>query len=296
MRALITGASGQVGRALLQATPGHTELHAFTRQQLDISDAAAVRAAIQSLQPDLVINAAAYTAVDRAESEPGRAAAVNAQGSRNLAEAVRAIPACRLLHISTDYVFDGRRSAPYQPSDPTNPLSVYGRTKLLGEQAVAEVLAERAAVLRTAWVYGPSGRNFMLTMLQLMRERGVVQVVADQRGTPTAASSIARALWRLAALPRVDGIVHWTDEGVASWYDFACAIAEEAASAGLLAQPVRVVPITTAEYPTPAHRPSNSVLDQRDSIERLGINPVPWRESLVATLRALADRQGGQRP
>jgi dTDP-4-dehydrorhamnose reductase len=213
VRVLITGAAGQVGSALLASVPPETELQAVDLQQLDITDAGAVQASVEAWRPQVIINAAAYTAVDQAESEAPLAAAVNAQAPGHLARAAMRIEGCRLIHISTDYVFDGRASEPYQPGDPPNPLSVYGVTKLAGEQAVLEVLADRAVVLRTAWVYAARGRNFLLTMLRLMRERGAVRVVADQRGTPTAAASIARALWRIAELPRVQGLLHWTDGG-----------------------------------------------------------------------------------
>jgi dTDP-4-dehydrorhamnose reductase len=286
-KVLVTGASGQVGSALMHSAPPGTELRALSRGELDIGDASAVRAAVADFQPQLIINAAAYTAVDKAESEPDPADAINAQAPRHLAEAAKAIPGCRLLHISTDYVFNGRATQPYQPADPTDPLSVYGRTKLAGEHAVLGVLAERGVVLRTAWVYAPQGKNFLLTMLRLMRERGAVRVVADQKGTPTAASSIARALWRIAELPGIHGVLHWTDGGVASWYQFACAIAEDALAAGLLSQPATVTPITTAEYPTAAHRPANSVLDTRATIEKLDIKPPPWRDNLGITLEQL---------
>jgi dTDP-4-dehydrorhamnose reductase len=287
MKVLITGASGQLGNALVHSAPLRTDLRALSRAELNIGDAAAVRAAVAAFQPQLIINAAAYTAVDKAEAEPDLADAINAQAPRHLAQTASALPGCRLLHISTDYVFNGRSAGPYQPSDPPDPLSVYGRTKLAGDHAVLGVLAERAVVLRTAWVYAAQGKNFLLTMLRLMRERGAVRVVADQRGTPTAAISIARALWRIAELPSVHGVLHWTDAGVASWYDFACAIAEDARAAGLLSQAVTVTPITTAEYPTAAHRPANSVLDCRASIEKLDIKPSHWRDSLAATLLLL---------
>jgi dTDP-4-dehydrorhamnose reductase len=288
MRVLITGASGQVGRALTLCVPPDIDLRALTRAELDISDAGDVRAAVAVFQPDVIINAAAYTAVDKAESEPDLTRAINARGPRLLAQAALAIPGCRLLHISTDYVFDGDGRQPYRPGDATNPLSVYGRTKLTGEGAVFQVLGERAVVLRTAWVYGPQGNNFLLTMLRLMRERGGVRVVADQHGTPTAAISIARALWTIAALPAIHGVLHWTDAGEATWYDFAVEIAKEACSAGLISNPVKVTPITTAEYPTKAYRPPNSVLDCRDSIARLALTPPHWRVNLSATLAAMA--------
>jgi dTDP-4-dehydrorhamnose reductase len=287
VRALVTGAAGQVGSALIRSVPPQIELQAIELQQLDITDAGAVQAAVAAWRPQVIINAAAYTAVDQAESEAPLATAVNAQAPGHLARAAKSIEGCRLLHISTDYVFDGSAAEAYQPADAPHPLSVYGVTKLAGEQAVLEVLAERAVVLRTAWVYAARGRNFLLTMLRLMRERGAVRVVADQRGTPTAAASVARALWRVAELPRVHGVLHWTDGGVASWYEFASAIAEDALAAGLLSHPVQVTPITTADYPTAAYRPANSVLDMSDSIAQLGIKPEHWRRNLRATLAEL---------
>ena len=287
VKVLLTGASGQVGRALQSAAPANVEIHAYTRAELDISDASAVRRAVAAFVPAVVINAAAYTAVDKAESEPQLAEAANATGPRVLAETVLDIPGARLIQISTDYVFDGAGTQPHRPDDPTHPVSVYGKTKLTGERAVLEVLADRSVVLRTAWIYAAEGKNFLLTMLRLMRERGAVRVVADQRGSPTAAASVARALWRIVELPGIDGVLHWTDEGTASWYDFACAIAEEALAAGVLEQPATVSPITTADYPTPARRPMNSMLDLRESIVRLKLRPTPWRDNLRTTLRAL---------
>jgi dTDP-4-dehydrorhamnose reductase len=288
LKVLITGASGQVGRALLDTVPQHVELRALTRGELDISDASAVHAAVDAFRPELVINAAAYTAVDKAESEPQLAGAVNADGPCYLAQAAHAIPGCRLLHLSTDYVFDGRASEPYKPSDAPNPLSVYGRSKLVGERSVLELLRERAVVVRTAWVYAVQGENFLLTMLRLMRERRAVRVVGDQRGTPTAADSIARALWTIGDRPEVHGILHWTDAGEATWYDFAVAIANEGRAAGLLSEPVEITRITTADYPTPAHRPANSVLDTRDAIAQLRLTPAPWQVNLRATLANIA--------
>jgi dTDP-4-dehydrorhamnose reductase len=292
MKMLITGASGQVGRALLGSAPAQVEVQALTRTELDIADADAVRDAVKAFRPNLVINAAAYTAVDKAETEPELAIASNFQGPRNLARAVRAVPGCRLVHISTDYVFDGRASRPYKPSDLANPLSVYGRSKLLGESVVLEVLGSRAVVLRTAWVYAPQGKNFLLTMLRLMNERGRVRVVADQHGSPTAAGSIAQAIWAIAERPQLHGILHWTDAGRASWYDFAVAIAAEGRAAGLLSKPVEVTAITTADYPTAAHRPANSVLDTDESRAQLGFAPDPWQVNLRATLADILRDRG----
>ncbi|MFI4867987.1 MAG: dTDP-4-dehydrorhamnose reductase [Steroidobacterales bacterium] len=288
MRVLVTDATGQVGGALLASKPPRIELRAPGRTELDIADARAVHAVVAAYQPQLIINAAGYTAVDNAESEPFLADAINAQAPQHLAEAAQTIDGCRMVQLSTGYVFDGRAAQAYQPCDPPHPLSVYGRTKLAGEQAVLRALAERAVVLRTAWVYAAQGSNFLLTMLRLMRERGAVRVVADRQGTPTAAFSIARALWRIAELPHVHGILHWTDHGVASWYEFACAIAEDALAAGLLPQPASVTPIATSDHPTAAHRPANSVLDTRECVAWLGLTPEHWRANLRATLMQLS--------
>lgn len=287
MRVLLTGAAGQVGHAVLASVPPEVELTALTRAQLDITDEAAVRHAVNAYRPSLLINAAAYTAVDKAESEPAAALAINADGPRYLARAAEAIPGCRLVHLSTDYVFDGSSAEPYRPTDVTHPLNVYGRSKLEGERAVLGVLPERAVILRTAWVYAATGRNFLTTMLRLMGERAEVRVVADQVGSPTSATSIAAAIWAVARQPRVRGILHWTDAGTASWYDFAVAIAEEAGIAGLLPKSVKVTPISTAEYPTAARRPANSVLDTREAAAQLGISPPAWQSALRATLSGM---------
>lgn len=292
MRVLLTGAQGQVGRALAALSPADVELHAHTHRDLDIGDAVAVRVTLERLAPDWIINAAAYTAVDRAEAEPALAAAINADGPAHLAQAARALPHCRVLQISTDYVFDGNSRVPYRPEDAPNPMSVYGRTKLQGERAVAEALGERALILRTAWVYAPQGHNFLLTMLRLMRERGEVRVVADQLGSPTAAESVARAIW--AALRRPPGarILHWTDAGECSWYQFAECIAREGLAAGVLPRPARVTPISTAEYPTAARRPPYSVLDLGATATALGLIPRPWTGALQATLQGLRSAPG----
>ncbi len=293
VRVLITGASGQVGRALLALAPPAANVCALTHQELDLADAEAVQAAVRRFRPAAVINAAAYTAVDLAESQPERAHAVNAVGPQHLAESVAALGACRLLHVSTDYVFDGSSAAAYKPLDSTHPLNVYGRTKLQGEQCVLELLPRDAVVIRTAWVYAPQGKNFLLTMLRLMRNSGAVRVVADQFGSPTMASSVAAALWRAAELPDAHGTFHWTDAGVISWYEFACAIAEEAVALGLLTQPPRVTPITTADFPTAARRPARSALDSADTELQLGLTQVPWRSNLRAALSTLKSLEGG---
>jgi dTDP-4-dehydrorhamnose reductase len=282
VKILITGSGGQVGRSLLAAAPNATQVLTVSHQELDIADGRAVAEYVRSHSPDVIINAAAHTAVDRAESEPDLARAINGDGPRHLAEAARETGA-RLIHISTDFVFDGAASKPYKPEAATNPLGVYGATKLAGEKAVLETLPDRSVVVRTAWVYAATGSNFVRTMLRVMNASGAVRVVADQVGTPTAAGAFAETLWGIVARPEVKGLHHWTDAGVASWYDFAVAIAEEGAQLGLVSDQVTVTPIGTADYPTPARRPSYSVLD-KSSLMALGLVPAHWRKRLRGVL------------
>jgi len=283
VKVLLTGSRGQVGAAVARGAPAEVELSALARDQLDIADRAQVLARVRELRPDVIINAAAYTAVDRAESEPELASAVNEHGPRALAEAAIATGA-RLIHVSTDYVFDGEAAIPWRADARPNPQSAYGRSKLAGEQAVMSAAPERSVVLRTAWVYAPGGQNFVNTMLRLMRERRSVRVVADQIGTPTLAASVADVLWRIAARPAMHGAYHWTDAGVASWYDFAIAIAEEGIARGMLPADVTVQPISTAEYPVPARRPKFSVLDCSPTIAQTGLAAPHWRVNLRRAL------------
>ena len=282
MKVLIAGAGGQVGRALADSAPAPIEVVKCSHQNLDVADERAVLSCIRSHAPDVIVNAAAYTAVDRAESEPELARRVNSDGPRYLALAAREVGA-RLVQVSTDFVFDGVSSIPYPPGAPTNPLNVYGVTKRAGEQAVLEVLPGRSVVLRTSWLYAAQGSNFVRTMLRLMGANGAVRVVADQVGTPTAARSLAQAIWKITERPSVTGIHHWSDAGVASWYDFAVAIADIAELRGLRAAAISVTPISTEEYPTAARRPRYSVLDTR-SLAVLGIAPVHWRRQLQSVL------------
>lgn len=278
MKVLVLGAGGQVGRAVAQSAPAGHEILTRTRAELDIGDEAAVTRLLSETPFDWIVNGAAYTAVDRAESEPALAQAVNGTAVGVLARAA-AGGGARLLHLSTDFVFDGRSNRAYRPDDATNPLSVYGATKLAGEQELL-VQGPQGIVLRTAWVYDASGRNFVLTMLRLMRERPEVRVVCDQIGAPTWATGIARTIWGLIAADAPAGIYHWTDAGVASWYDFAVAIQEEALARGLLTRPVPIVPIPTSAYPTPAARPNFSVLDSQATHTLLGCPAQHWRQNL----------------
>jgi dTDP-4-dehydrorhamnose reductase len=284
MRVLIAGAEGQIGRALAAAAPPGVEVRALGRTQLDVTRQGEVARRVADFRPDLVVNAAGYTAVDRAEAEPDTARAVNEDGARHLAVAA-AETGARMLHFSTDYVFDGKQRRPYAPGDRPNPLNAYGASKLAGERAVLDTLDDRAVVVRTAWIYAATGRNFLRTMLRLLNEREQVRVVSDQVGTPTSARSVALAVWAIAGRPDVRGLAHWTDDGVASWYDFAVAIQEEALQANLLTRATKVLPIATEEYPTPACRPRYSVLDCSATRVALQLAPDHWQAALRRTLR-----------
>lgn len=286
--ALITGAGGQLGRELQATAPPEWSLRACDSAELDITRPEAVAEVFGRAAPQLVINAAAYTAVDAAEREAERAEAVNVAGAANVAEAARRSGA-RLLHVSTDFVFDGAQGRPYRPDDTPRPLSVYGRTKLAGEREVLRICRDHALVVRTAWLYASHGRNFPLTMLRLMRERDQVGVVADQIGTPTRARALAEVLWAAAARPEITGVEHWTEAGVASWYDFAVAIQEEALALGLLQRAIPVRPLRTDEYPTPARRPAYSVLARSAAWTSLGPPVRHWREGLRLTLGELVN-------
>src|SRR5918996_6351635 len=226
-KALITGAGGQLGTELRASVPAGWHLVACDSRELDVTRPDVVARVLERERPSLVFNTAAFTAVDAAESESDRAEAVNVRGAAHGAEAAIRIGA-RVIHPSTDFVFDGSQGHPYAPSDPPAPLGVYGRTKLAGERKVTRLSDGGALVVRTAWVYSAQGRNFVLTMLKLMRERESLAVVCDQVGTPTWARRLAEALWQAAALPELRGIHHWTDAGVAGWDDFPQAIQEGA--------------------------------------------------------------------
>lgn len=287
LRVLLTGVSGQLGQALLASCPVGINLIPVSRAELDLADAKACHALVCDQRPDWVLNAGAYTAVDRAESEPELARAVNAGAPAGIAQAL-AKRSGRLLQVSTDFVFDGRQGSPYQPQQAVAPLGVYGASKAEGEQAALAALGpERASILRTSWVYGPVGRNFCLTMLRLHGQRAAsgepLGVVADQVGCPTATHTLAAACWALIQRG-LGGTFHWSDCGAASWYDFAVAIGELGVATGLLECAAPVQPLTTAEYPTPAQRPSYSLLDCSASRQLLGLDPCHWRLALTEVL------------
>lgn len=291
MRILVTGREGQVARSLQRfgAAAGH-EIVTLGRPELDLAgDTESIVTSITSRTPELIVSAAAYTAVDLAEDEPSMAEAVNARGPAAIARAAKRI-GVPLLHLSTDYVFDGTKPEAYDEADPTGPAGVYGRTKLAGEQAIMGAYSN-VAVLRTAWVYSPFGRNFVRTMLNLARDRDEVRVVADQIGNPTSALDIAAALIAVGnnLVQRRDdelrGLFHLAAPDEASWAD----VAEQvfATSADLGGPTASVARITTAEFPTRARRPANSRLDCRRLAERHGVTLPSWRKSVAATVTEL---------
>jgi dTDP-4-dehydrorhamnose reductase len=286
MKILLTGAAGQLGSVLRQQAPDDVHVTAMSSQQLDIGDAAQVRAVVGEVIPDVIINAAAYTQVDQAESEPELAFRVNHTGVENLIAASNADT--RLLHISTDFVFDGASDEPYLPTDPTNPLGVYGKSKLAGEQALLQKAAARSCILRTAWLYSADSKNFLNTMLHLMQTRDELRVVDDQRGTPTSAYGLADAIWHAVQRPHLQGVLHWTDAGETTWYGFACEIQRLALRYGLLRRDVTITPVSTSEYPTPAPRPAYSVLDKTDSYVELGLTAPQWPVALTHVIQRKA--------
>ena len=294
MRVLITGALGQVGQELMLSAPASWQVSGFGSKELDISDAQKVLDTVQQLQPQLIINAAAYTAVDQAESDQSRAYAVNQHGAHNLAQAAQSVD-CPLLHISTDYVFDGQHNQPYTEHDTAAPNSVYGDSKWQGEQAITAI-CRKHIILRTSWVFGLHGNNFVKTMLRLGRERDALSIVSDQVGGPTSARSIAQALWQIAQQYQSSGdgpwgTYHFSGAPTCSWYDFAEEIFVQAAALQLIAKAPELKPINTHDYPTPAQRPAYSVLDNTKLNEHLNIMQSHWKTELALMLQALKDAQ-----
>jgi len=299
IRMLVTGARGQVGSEVVRRFEGRAVVIAHDRTTLDLASPAAIAEAVREAHPDLIVNAGAYTAVDRAESEPDAAHAVNAIAPGVLAEEAKRAGAL-LVHFSTDYVFDGTKAGPYVEDDATHPLGAYGRTKLEGEQRVI-ASGCRHLVLRTSWVYGPHGKNFMLTMLRLAQTRDELLVVDDQRGAPTSSASLARLLAEMLApgggeiaRPQVDrvaqssGLYHSSAQGETTWFGFARAIFAAAAERpGAVPRMPRLVAIPTREYPTPARRPANSVLSGERLHATFGVRIPDWRHGLAESVSAL---------
>lgn len=286
MRVLITGSQGQVGQELVQVLAGAHHITALARHDLELTDFDRIRSVVSHLSPDVIINAAAYTAVDKAESEPQLAHQVNALVPGQLALAAEACGAS-IIHLSTDYVFDGRQNRPYKPDASTCPVGTYGKSKQAGEVAIQRA-TKRHVLLRTAWVYGAKGKgNFVKTMLRLGAEREELRVVYDQVGSPTWAHDIAQAI--AALLPKLHsdtfGTYHYTNSGAVSWYDFAVAIFEEARAHNYPLQVSRILPITSDQYPTPAERPAYSVLAGDKLAALIGRTAPHWRTSLRKMLK-----------
>ena len=301
IRVLVTGAGGQVGAECVRELEGRAEVIARDRSTLDLSRPASLREGLRAARPDVIVNCAAYTAVDRAETDREAAHAINAVAPGVLAEEAKRSSAL-LIHFSTDYVYDGTKRAPYVEDDAVNPLSVYGRTKLEGERAVAAAGCAHL-ILRTSWVYGPRGKNFLFTMLRLGRERPELRVVDDQKGAPTSSRALARLVRELLdrggdtdeiSRDEVDrcgeasGVYHATAAGTTTWFGFAREIFEEMQRQNRLdfAAP-RLTPIATADYPTPARRPANSVMSNAKLRASFGVELADWRAGLEETVSAI---------
>ena len=296
MKVLLTGSNGQLGQAIISnvrnATKGSKiKLIPLTRKDFDLTNIDECKRTIDYYKPDWLLNAAAYTLVDKAESEPEKVYQVNSYAPGAFVDALEAFGG-RLLQISTDFIFNGKQGSPYLINQPADPLGVYGLSKAKGEQAALQSI--RSLVLRTSWVYGPIGKNFLLTMLRLHTQQASnkksLKVVSDQIGVPTSTQSLSQACLRLMSLDssiEPQQIFHWTDAGVASWYDFAVAIGELGVQYNIISSAAEVIPITTQEYPTPAKRPSFSILDCVYSQEALSLKPLHWRKSLEKVLLSL---------
>jgi dTDP-4-dehydrorhamnose reductase len=286
MAILIFGSSGQLAQSL-RDTKQNKEPFFVDRTICDLADPDQVDFLLERKKPDLIINAAAYTAVDKAEEEPELARQINEESVRRMAAFAHANKA-QLIHVSTDFVFDGTNQSPYRPEDATSPLGVYGESKLAGERAALQEAPKSIMIIRTAWVYSEHGANFVKTMLRLMNEKDRLGVVNDQRGSPTCAHGLAEMIWRIADQKLfAAGIYHWTDEGNITWCEFAKAIQEEGLDAGYLSQAIPINPITTEDYPTQAARPAFSVLDNAKLAKLIGIEPAPWRQNLRFMLSRL---------
>lgn len=285
MRALITGAEGQLASELLSTVPTGVQLRPVNRAECDITELAIVEKEFRSFRPDIIINTAAYTAVDAAEENQDLAFQVNARGAENVAKAARLVGS-RLIHISTDYVFDGERSTPYPPEAPTHPLNVYGASKLAGEEAV-RVECPAALIIRSGWVYSSTGNNFLVRILHLLRSGASPRVVADQRGTPTLAADLAEILWLCATHPELKGTYHFANAGDSSWYEFACEIRTVAAGERAGTGVPEIVPVTSAEYNAPAARPRYSVLDSSALLGVLYRGARSWEAALRQAINEL---------
>lgn len=288
MKVVVLGALGQLGCALRESQPSGLSVIYFSKQDLDITNATELKNTLLRENAQYVINATAFTAVDLAETEVEKAFAVNASAVESLAK-ICGEAGIKLIHISTDFVFAGNAYQPYKPSDACSPLNVYGESKRAGELAIAKYASDSSVVVRTSWLYGANGNNFVKTMLRLFRERETVNVVCDQVGCPTLVDGLANWIWRVCKEGVAVGVYHWCDAGVASWYDFAKAVQELAIEKGVLTKRCNVLPIYSENYPTAAQRPSYSVLDTRASVFSKADTPVYWRENLSLMLDKLKE-------
>jgi len=285
MKVLLVGSNGQLGWELCRTCPEIVKLTALDYPDIDLCHPDSLIETIKQCAPDWVINSAAFTAVDKAENEQTKAFQINHLAVLRIAESVKKLN-IRLVQISTDFIFDGYQSTPYLPDSTPNPESVYGITKLEGERSVLEMLKENVLIIRTAWLYSSHGNNFVKSILRLLKEKEYLNIVDDQIGTPCWADGLAKAIW-IAIDKNLKGIFHWTDAGVASWYDFAVAIQEEGVACGFINNPIPINPIPTVEYPTPAKRPPYSVLDKTAFWKAIQVKPLHWRIQLRSMLKEL---------
>ncbi len=288
---VVAGATGQLGQTLAQlwakSPLPQYQLKALDRTELDISEAKTVIAVLSELKPAVIVNAAAYTQVDKAESEARVAHLVNAEAVGRIA-AWSAKNSAKLIHISTDFVFDGTRQTPYRADHQANPLGVYGESKLAGEHKIQTQASQRNAVIRTSWLYSEYGNNFVKTMLRLMGDRDQLSVVNDQIGSPTSTHGLAALLFTMISKDSYQGIYHWSDGASISWYEFAQEIQDQAIQEGLLSKAIPINPISTSEYPTPAQRPAYSVLDRSRAVAQFECPALDWKGQLNLVIKELA--------
>ena len=288
-KVILLGAAGQLGQLVAESVPNNIQLDCFSHETLDITDHDAVKELIRQISPDLIINAAAYTAVDNAEKQKTLANAINADAVKNIANSTPT--KTRIIHVSTDFVFSSKSRHPYKPVDQIAPVSVYGKSKADGEKALIRHHPENAIILRTSWLYSAKGKNFLTTMLRLMAERDELSIVNDQFGSPTSAHLLAKIIWRFALDCQGTGIYHWSDRGVITWYDFAMEIYSQARQLGILNNEVNIKAIETKDYPTPAARPCYSALDSSATETLLGVKTSPWQEELYKVLKIIKDNE-----
>ena len=291
---LVTGAAGQLAQCLkLSGAPSGWRAVYLSRGELDIGNGVQTGTVLDEIAPDCIINTAAFTAVDRAESEPDEARRSNSTGAANLVRWCDGRKA-RLIHVSTDFVFDGKAARPYAPGDATAPLGEYGASKLAGEGEVAKLPRGQGFILRTSWLYSEFGQNFVKTMLGLLAGRDEVAVVSDQTGCPTSAHSLAGLIWRMLPRQAGAGLYHWNDGGVTSWFGFAREIRRQGLASGLLQGEIPIKPLATADYPAAARRPAYTVMDRGRALGELCMPEVDWREELNRVIQAIAKQEAAR--